>query len=111
MLRESVTGEQLQDLVNQNGIILVDFWAEWCAPCKEFAKVYAKAAARYSEIDFVKVDVEKETQLAETFQIRSIPHLIIFKQGVIIYSESGSMPDSMLTELVEQALTVDVSQL
>lgn len=110
MLNEVLTGEQLFELVNQNGIVFVDFWAEWCAPCKEFAKVYAIVAEQYPAIHFAKIDVEKETQLAETFQIRSIPHLVVFKEGIIIYSESGSMPASMLTELVEQALKAEVGE-
>lgn len=111
MLIEAVNGQQLQDLVNTNGIVLIDFWAEWCAPCKEFAKTYAKVAQQYPDIHFTKVDIQTEEELADSFQIRSIPHLIVFKENIIIYSESGSMPASALTELVEQALKVDMAKL
>jgi thioredoxin 1 len=111
MLIEDVTGEQLEALISAHNIVFIDFWAEWCAPCKEFSKCYSKAADEYTDIQFVKVNIQNETELADTLQIRSIPHLMVFKQGIIIYSESGSMPYSALKELIEQAKAVDVSNI
>lgn len=103
-----VTPEELDTLVQKNLIVFVDFWAEWCAPCKPFAVVYEEISQEYPEIIFAKVDIGTEPKLAELFEIRSIPHLLIFKQGMIIYSESGSMPKSRLKELVVQTQIVEV---
>lgn len=100
---------QLENLLNQGGIVFVDFWAKWCAPCRQFAPVFERVAAQYDTIVFASVDVEQEASLAELFQIRSIPHLMVFKSGIAIYSESGTVPESVLHELATQSLNVDVS--
>jgi thioredoxin 1 len=105
----SVTAPQFEGLIHDNELVFVDFWAIWCAPCKQFAQVYEKVAGQYKTVVFAKINIEEETELAETFQIRSIPHLMVFKQGIAIYSEAGSMPESTLKELVEQGLGADVS--
>ncbi|KTD22812.1 thioredoxin [Legionella lansingensis] len=103
--------EQFEELIENNKLVFIDFWAEWCAPCKQFAKIYEKIAKENPLIQFTKVNIEEESELAETFQIRSIPHLIIFKEGIVIYSEAGSMPESVLNDLVKQALNADVSDI
>lgn len=103
--------KDFEDLIKKNSIVFIDFWAEWCAPCRQFAHTYAEVAKQYEGkgIQFVKVNVEQETELAELFEIRSIPHLVVFKQGIVIYSDSGSLPGTALAELADQALQVDVS--
>lgn len=108
---EAITTDQFEGLIQKNELIFIDFWAEWCAPCKQFATVYERVAQLHEKIKFVKINIEHEHELAETFQIRSIPHLMVFKQGIVIYSESGSMPESTLKELVQQALDADVSKI
>jgi thioredoxin 1 len=102
---------EFEKLIENNPLVLVDFWAEWCAPCKQFAKVYEKVAEENPNIQFSKVNIEEESELADLFQIRSIPHLMIFKEGIAIYSSSGSMPESTLVDLVKQAKEVDVSEI
>lgn len=104
-----VTNDMFEALIKEKEIVFVDFWAEWCAPCKSFTPIYQKVAAENPTIVFGSVDVANESALSDVFQIRSIPHLMVFKQGIAIYSESGSMPESTLQELVQQAVAVDVS--
>lgn len=108
---QSVTANQFESLIEKNDIVFIDFWASWCAPCKQFAHVYERVAGLYKHIKFAKINIEDEAELAEMFQIRSIPHLMVFKQGIAIYSEAGSMPESTLKELVQQALDADVSHI
>lgn len=105
----AVSSDEFEALLQNNEIVFIDFWASWCAPCKQFATVYERVAALNPGVAFVKINIENESELAETFNIRSIPHLMVFKQGIAIYSEAGSMPESTLKELVEQALEADVS--
>lgn len=107
----SVSSAEFENLINNSNILFVDFWAPWCAPCRHFAQVYEQVAEKHSEIVFAKVNIEDEHELADTFNIRSIPHLMVFKQGIAIYSEAGSMPQSTLSELVEQAVAADVTKI
>src|SRR5687768_4589828 len=107
----TVTEENFEDIIHNNLVVFMDFWAKWCEPCKVFAKIYKNIAQEFPQICFSQVDVEDQTKLAETFQISSIPHLLVFKQGIIIYSDSGTMPASTLQDLVKQALTADVDAL
>ena len=110
-LTPSVTTEQFESFIQDNAVVFVDFWAPWCAPCRQFATVYESIAAEYPEVVFAKINIEDEIKLSETFSIRSIPHLMVFKQGIAIYSEAGSMPASTLKELVQQALDADVTDI
>ncbi len=107
----NVTSLEFEALIEQHDVVFVDFWATWCAPCKQFATIYERVAALHPNITFATINIEKEPELAETFNIRSIPHLMVFKQGIAIYSEAGSMPESTLKELVEQAAEADVSSI
>lgn len=106
---QALTASALEALITQGEIVFVDFWAKWCAPCRQFAPIFERVAEQYDTIVFASIDVEQEAALAELFQIRSIPHLMVFKSGVAIYSESGTLPESVLHELASQALDVDVS--
>ena len=106
---QTVTSGEFESLIEQHQVVFIDFWATWCAPCKQFATIYERVAALNPSVVFATINIENEPDLAEAFNIRSIPHLMVFKQGIAIYSEAGSMPESTLKELVEQALDADVS--
>lgn len=103
-----IVGKEFDRLLKECTIVFVDFWAPWCVPCKQFKDTYESVSVQYPEVMFGSVNIEQESELAELFELRSIPHLMVFKQGIAIYSESGTMPESALKELVEQALAVDV---
>jgi thioredoxin 1 len=103
--------EEFEKVINSNELVFIDFWAEWCAPCKQFAVVYEKVAEQNPTIKFAKINIEQESELADSLQIRSIPHLMIFKQGILIYSEAGSMPESTFKDLIQQAVDADVSEI
>lgn len=105
----NITSAEFQSLIDNNGIVFIDFWADWCAPCKQFSNTYEQVAEQFPHIKFAKVNIEVEQQLSDFFEIRSIPHLMVFKEGIVIYSNAGSMPASTLKELIDQALVVDVS--
>ncbi len=98
-----------EETIVKEPIVFVDFWATWCAPCTQFSAVYERVAVEYKNILFATVDVEKAPELGEMFDIRSIPHLMAFKEGIAIYSESGSVPESVLKELADQALSADMT--
>lgn len=104
-----ITGDNFENYINKHDILILDFWANWCAPCKNFSHTFEKVANSYPEITFGKIDIEKEQELSQVFEIRSVPHLMVLKKGIVIYSESGSMPESTLNELATQAISADVS--
>lgn len=108
---KQITSDNFEDYINDNEMVIIDFWANWCAPCKTFTPIFDKVAELYPKIIFAQVDIEKEQELAQVFEIRSVPHLMVFKKGIVIYSESGTMPESILKELAEQAMTADVSEI
>ena len=105
----ALDGSNFEQIIMDEPIVFVDFWATWCAPCTQFSAIYERVAAQYQNILFTTVDIEKAPELGEMLEIRSVPHLMVFKEGIAIYSDSGSVPESVLKELAEQALTADVS--
>ena len=96
-------------ILKEEGISFIDFWAEWCGPCKSFAKVFQSVAKDNNDIGFFSINIEKEKKLTEMFEIRSVPHLIVIKNGVVIYSNSGTLSKSSLNELIEQSKTAEIS--
>ena len=97
-------------VVQGNDIVLVDFWAPWCAPCRGFAPIFEAAAAKYPDAVFGKVNTDVEQELGSFFQIRSIPTLMIFRQQIGIFSQAGSLPANALEEVITQALALDMDE-
>src|SRR5689334_17736836 len=103
MATVDLTVENFAEKVGGEGITLVDFWADWCGPCKRFAPVYERVSEKNPDITFGKVDTEAEPQLAMEFNVRSIPTLLIVRDGVALYSEPGALPEQALESLIQQA--------
>ncbi|MBW0116157.1 thioredoxin [Pseudonocardia abyssalis] len=103
-----LTTENFTDTVEHGGIVLLDFWASWCGPCRMFAPVFEKAAGKHDDVVFGKVDTEAQTELARTFGISSIPTLMAIRDGVVLYSQPGALPESALEQLIEQVRGVDM---
>ncbi len=104
-----VTSQNFDQLVSQNKLIILDFWAEWCGPCKNFSPIFAEQAQRHPEILFGSVNVEEQNELAREFDIRSIPFLMILKENTLIYGEAGALSGAAFEELIQKAISVDVN--
>lgn len=105
-----ITKDTFESTVEDNGIVLVDFWAEWCGPCKSFAPTYEDASDKHPDVVFAKVDTEAEQELAGAFGIRSIPTLMAFRDKVVLYSQPGALPSDALEDLVQQVKALDMEQ-
>ncbi len=108
MATVELTRENFKDTIDNNGLVLVDFWAEWCGPCRMFAPVYEDVSERYPDAVFGKVNTEMQRELAQMFGIRSIPTLMIFRDQIIIFSQPGALPSSALEDVVQKAQALDM---
>lgn len=105
-----LTQDNLNDIIDKNPIVIVDFWAEWCGPCKSFAPTFEAAAAdeKNKGIVFAKVNTEQQQELGSMFQVRSIPTIMVFKEQVVVFSQAGALPASGLADLVSNAQELDM---
>ena len=103
-----LTQENFQDVIQKNALVLVDFWAPWCGPCRAFAPIYEAASAEHPDVVFAKVNTEEQQALGATFQIRSIPTLMLFREQIILFSQPGSLPGPALNEILAKARALDM---
>lgn len=106
----ALTGANFKEVVDNNDLVIVDFWATWCGPCKSFAPVFSAAADNNPDIVFAKVDTEAAQDLSSAFQIRSIPTLMVFKEQIVVFSQAGALPASNFDELIVHAKKLDMDQ-
>ncbi|MBF0094209.1 MAG: thioredoxin [Alphaproteobacteria bacterium] len=102
--------DNFEQTIDDNDIVLIDFWADWCGPCKSFGPVFEKASEKHTDIVFAKCDTDREQDLAGQFGIRSIPTLAIFRERVLLFSQPGSLPATALDEIIGQVRALDMAE-
>jgi thioredoxin 1 len=109
MATVELTKENFEQVVTGNDLVIVDFWAPWCAPCRAFAPTFEQASEQHADVVFAKVNTEEEQEVAGAFNIRSIPTLMVFREKVILYAEAGSLPRAALDQVLAQVKALDMS--
>ena len=103
-----ITKESFEKIITDNDIVLIDFWASWCGPCKQFAPVFESLSETHPEAVFAKINTEEQQELAGHFQIRSIPTLMIFREQIIVFSQPGAIPPAALEDVLGKVVALDM---
>jgi len=110
MATVELTKENFEKVITESPMVIVDFWAPWCGPCRGFAPIYDKAAEAHRDVVFGKVNTDAEQELASAFNIRSIPTLMVFREKVVLFQEAGALPASALEQVISQTKSLDMAK-
>lgn len=110
MATVELTKENFDEIVSGNDFVLIDFWAEWCGPCKQFGPIFARSAEKHDDLVFAKVDTEAQPELAQAFEIQSIPTVMIVRENIAVFAQPGALPEEALEDVISQARALDMDE-
>jgi thioredoxin 1 len=108
MATVEINKDKFKDIVGKQGIVLLDWWASWCGPCRFFAPIYEQVSNKHPDITFGKIDTEAEQELSGAFDVRSIPTLMVFRDGILLFEQAGALPAAALEELISKVQELDM---
>ena len=111
MATVTITKENLDEIISTNDIVILDFWASWCSPCLNFAPVFEEASNQFPNIVFGKINTEEQSELAQSFQVRSIPMITVFREQIMLFHNPGALPADALKELLEHIQSLDMDDI
>ena len=105
-----ITAKNFEETIEKGGIVLLDWWAPWCGPCRSFAPIFEKTAAAHPDMVFGKINTDEEQDLAQAFEIRSIPTLMVFRDGILLFAQPGAVPGSVLEQVISKVQSIDMEE-